>query len=509
MQNYQPYTVRQVIGLCFGVLAFCIILAVPTNSSLGIDGQRTAAVAALMAIWWMTEAIPISATALIPLGIFPVLKIQTAAETAASYGDRNIFLFMGGFFIAAAMQKWNLHRRIALHILRIIGTAPRQLLFGTMLATALLSMWISNTATTIMMLPIGMAMILSIIDLGQIPDEYCAKFKVAIMLAIAYSASIGGIGTLVGTPPNIVFTGIVSTLFPDAPEFSFSRWLIVGLPVVICFLPIVWAVFTFILFKIPKLPENKNRELLNEQINKLGTMVKGERIVLWVFIFTAFGWIFRKEMHIGALTIPGWSELLGISEYVHDSTVAIFSALLLFSIPLSLKQKKFPLDWKEAKQIPWGILILFGGGIALAGGFQDSGLSHWIGERLRFVQFLHPFLIILITCAVITFLTELTSNIATATIFLPIVGSIAISAHMHPYVLMLPATIAASCAFMLPVGTPPNAIVFSSGYVSMTDMVRAGFWLNIIGIMLVSCITYFLIMPLLNISPYALPSWLM
>ena len=504
-------SMRQKIGLLAGIPLFLLILLLPLSNTLEPSAQRTLAIAVLMAWWWITEAIPIPATALIPILAFPILKVLPIKEVVPSYGDSNIFLFMGGFFLAMAIQKWNLHRRIALHIIRIVGSGPHKIILGFMVATAFLSMWISNTATTMMMFPIGMAVVIQISGLlensGNLDQKQLKSFQIALMLGIAYAASIGGIGTKIGTPPNIVFAGAVRTLFPGAPEISFLQWMGVGFPLVLIFLPITWLLLTRVIQPI-NLPELQNSSnVIEDECKKLGKMETGECLVLLIFILTALAWIFRKNIELGAFTIPGWSDLLGIENYVNDATVAIGSAILLFLIPVSFKKREFLLDWEWAIKIPWGILLLFGGGIALANGFKCSGLAEWIGEHLELLSHMPLIIMIMATCFLLTFLTELTSNTATAAIFMPILAMTAMSMHIHPYLLMIPATISASCAFMLPVATPPNAIIFGSGYVTIPQMAKNGLAFNLIGVMIVTIITYLVAIPLFGIILGQMPIW--
>jgi len=505
---HTSFKIRKKIGLFLGIplaAGFCLL---PTPEGMSVEAQRIGGISILMAFWWITEAIPIPATALLPIVLFPLLGIHDAQTTASAYGDRNIFLFMGGFFIALAMAKWKLHRRIALYIIWIIGTSKRRLVLGFMVSSAFLSLWISNTATALMMLPISTAVILSLKEMKNTNlKESTNSFPVALMLGICYGASIGGIGTLVGTPPNIIFSSISQSLFQDAPEFGFGNWLFIGLPVTIIFLPICWFYLTFIVFRIKRQKTIDQKEVITKKIDELGSMTIGEKMVLAIFCFTALGWIFRADLTIGNFHIPGWSNLFPWKELIHDSTVAIFASILLFLIPVSISKPRFLLSWEDAKNIPWGILILFGGGIALAEGFKSTGLSEWIGHNITFVQHISPFFTIIVVCLTITFMTEITSNTATANIFLPVLASIAVSFHIHPYLLMIPATISASCAFMLPVATPPNAIIFSSGYVSMSDMVKAGFVLNFLGALLIPVIIYFISLPLLGIDSSIFPSW--
>jgi len=503
------YTRRQRLGLLVGVPLFVGLLLLPTPSGMSATAHRTVAVTVLMAFWWITEAIPIPATALIPLVAFPLLQITRVRAAAAAYADPNIFLFMGGFFMAVTMERWGLHRRIALQIIRILGTSPRRIVLGFMVATAFISMWISNTATTMMMLPIALAVLTHARELLREPDQssFDPNFQTALMLGIAYSASIGGIGTLIGTPPNLVFVAAVKRLFPQAPEIGFFQWFLVGLPLVILFLPISWLYLTHLALPIRLKELPGGRKVIQEELQKLGPMSRAETYTLSVFLVMALGWIFRKDIQLGIFTIPGWSTLLGVSKWVHDSTVAIGVALLLFLIPVDFRRGVFLLDWKSAVRIPWGILILFGGGIALAEGFRTTGLAQWIGNQLVVLKGVPiPVMIVAVT-AMLDFLTEITSNTAIATIFMPITAATALGMKMHPFLLMVPATIATSLAFMLPVATPPNAIVMGSGYVTVPQMARAGFGMDLLGIVMVFIIVYSLAIPIFGIPFAGLPPW--
>jgi sodium-dependent dicarboxylate transporter 2/3/5 len=461
--------------------------------------QRTAAVAGLMAFWWITEAISISATALLPIVLFPLLGIKNVRETTASFGDSNIYLFFGGFLIAAALEKCKLHLRIAYAIITTIGRNPRQIILGFMVAAAFLSMWISNTATTLMMLPIGMAAILAITNIDSFDQKEVKSFGVALMLGIAYAANVGGIATLIGTPPNIIFIASAESLYPELPVIGFLQWMTFGLPVTLFMLPVIWILLTRVIFKVSGSAMAGARETLMEKRNSLGRMRYNEKATMVVFVLTAAAWIFRRDIVLGSLVIPGWSDIFAHPEYINDATVAITAAMILFIIPEDRKFSGFLLTWKEAKNIPWGILILFGGGIALASGFASSGLSVWIGQNLESLQGLPVWLFVFTVALLVTFLTEVTSNTATASIFMPVMGSLAVGMGYHPYLLMLPAALSASCAFMLPVATPPNAIVFGSGKINMLDMARTGFIINIIGAVVITLIVCLVAAPLLNL----------
>jgi sodium-dependent dicarboxylate transporter 2/3/5 len=472
------------------------------------EAQKTLAVTVLMAFWWITEALPIPATALLPLILFPFLKVDSAQEVSRQFGNRNIFLFMGGFFLAAAIEKWGLHKRIALKAVSLLGTSPKKIILGMMMGTALISMWISNTATTMMMLPIAVAIAKHAESLYTDSDvELIYTFRTALLFGIGYAASIGGIGTLIGTPPNIIFASQVHILFPDAPEISFFHWFLVGFPLVVLFLPIAWFYLTRIAHPVHVKTLPGGKALIRDRLKALGPMGRGEKYVLCVFFLTAFGWMFRRNIDLGVFTIPGWSNILGIHETVHDSTVAIFSAILLFMIPVDFKEKGFLLDWKTAVKIPWGILLLFGGGLALAHEFQATGLAQWIGSHMNALEVIPLLIAVLAVVFIIDFLTEVTSNTAVTSIFMPVLAVTSISMGVHPYLLMVAGTIAASLAFMLPVATPPNAVVFGSGYISLPQMAKTGFFMNLIGMVVTTIIVYALAVPIFHITLSRLPDW--
>jgi sodium-dependent dicarboxylate transporter 2/3/5 len=502
----KPYGPRHRCGLLLGPILFILVLALP---GIPLDGgaRRVAAVAVLMATWWICESIPLAATALIPLVAFPLMKVVPAREAAASYASPEIYLFMGGFFIAVAMQRWNLHRRIALRIVSIVGFKGDRIILGFMIATAFLSMWISNTATTMMMLPIALAVLITLDEHKRENANAAASYKMALMLSIAYAANIGGIGTLIGTPPNIVFAAQVRSIFPDAGEISFVRWLMVGLPLVIIFIPVTWLVLTRVSFRSAHIEFEGGEEAIEKERRKLGPLSPGEKRTLVVFLITVLAWITRADIAIGGFTLRGWASVASLGSYIHDSTIAIAAALALFVIPVDWKGGVFVLNWKYAREIPWGILILFGGGIALGRGFLDTGLAKAIAGGMGGLAGAPVIVLILVTALLVTFLTEITSNTAIATIFLPILAATGVGLGMHPFVLMIPATISASCAFMLPVATPPNAIVFSSGAISMPGMVRAGIVMNLIGVALVTLIMYLLAFPLFGVSLSEVPAW--
>jgi len=505
---------RRKIGFFLGVPLFLLLLWPALTPGLSEAGRRLLATSGLMALWWMTEAIPIPATALLPMCLFPLLDILPMAEVTRNYGDENVFLFLGGFFIAMAMQKWNLHRRFALHIVRWVGTSPRRLVLGFMCATGFISMWISNTATTMMMYPITLAVILQLSaekdgepPASNIRHQATSNFRTCMMLTIAYASSIGGMGTLIGTPPNLIFISNANKLFPDAPAVDFVQWLGFGVPLIVVFLPITWLLLTRVIFPVPANLFAHGRELIDDEIKKLGRLSAGERSVMIIFLLTALAWIFRVDLKLGFATIPGWTTALGIEDKVSDAAIAMMAGTALFIIPVNIRRGEFLLDWGTAIKIPWGVLLLFGGGIALSAGFKATGLSTWLGERLAALGVLPTPVLIAAICLIVTFLSELTSNTATATILMPIIAALAQALQLHPYFLMVPAVLAASSGFMLPVSTPPNAIVFASGYVTVPQMARAGIWLNLIGVVLITLIAYLFVIPVFQIDFQAIPGW--
>jgi sodium-dependent dicarboxylate transporter 2/3/5 len=494
------------IGLISGIVLAAALSLAPAPSGMTPEAQRVAAIAALMGCWWISEAIPIAATSLVPLAFFPLFGVMKSDEVASCYGDSTIFLFAGGFFIAMAMQKWGLHKRIALRIIRRTGTNPSRLVLGFMIASAFLSLWVSNAATTMMMLPIGVA-VLDHFDGTR--DERARNFGVCITLGIAYAASIGGVGTLIGTPPNIVLAGVLDRMFPGAPEIGFGQWMLFGMPFVIVFIPTAWFVLAKIIYPVGDAADAAlGREAIDEQIALLGPMKRGEVVVLAVSCLTALAWIFRTDLKLGAYEIPGWTSTIPNGGYINDGAIAIGFALLLFLMPVDRATGERALDWEWAQRIPWGVLLLFGGGFAVAEGFETTGLARWFGDRIGVLSGA-PLLVTVVVVAVgMTFLTEFMSNTALTTIMLPVLGVAATTGlQVHPLVLMVPATISASLAFMLPAGTPPNALVYGSGRVSIAQMVRGGLVLNLIGVILVTIVVYVLIIPLLGITPGRLPEW--
>lgn len=501
----REYTMRQKIGLVLGPVLFLVMLFIPTPSGMEPAAQKMAAVACLMATWWMTEAIPIPATSLIPIALFPLMGIMDTSKAAAPYASHLIFLFMGGFIIALAMQRWNLHRRIAMNIVKLVGFSPGRLIFGFMAATAVLSAFVSNTATTVMMMPIGLAIITHIITEGRkegldktidfSPEKFA--FGLNLMLGIAYAASIGGIATLIGTPPNTVLAGYLQKTY--GYEITFASWMKVGVPLVIIFLPLCWFWLIKIAnpMKLKKVPGG--RDLINSELKAMGKMSSGERWTALVFGLTALGWIFRKQLGF----------MFYDPKMITDAAIAITGALVLFLIPIDLKKNIFVMDWHWASKMPWGVLILFGGGLSMAGGFKVTELANWIGSQVGLLDKAPILILVIAVATLIIFLTELTSNTATSAMVMPILSAVAIGLGQNPLLLVVPAAIAASCAFMLPVATPPNAIVFGSGYVTIPQMVKSGFGLNIIGIIITVAITYLIVLPMFGVQVNVVPDWAM
>ncbi|GGG28110.1 sodium-dependent dicarboxylate transporter SdcS [Christiangramia forsetii] len=444
----------------------------------------------LMAVWWVTEAIPISVTALIPIILFPLTGALDIETTTAAFGHKYVFLYLGGFMLAVAIEKWNLHRRIALSIINIIGTNIKLIILGFMVATAFLSMWISNTATSVMMLPIGTAIISQLKDNPNTRHNENKVFGKALMLAIAYSASIGGIATLIGTPPNLVLAGIVEELY--GIEISFTKWIILGFPISVLLLFICWKYLTTKAFKFTHHEFPGGKKEIERLLNELGKISTQEKRVLVVFGLTAFCWISRSFL------------IQPFLPFIDDTIIAMSAAVCLFLIPSGKSGRKL-INWEQAVKIPWGIILLFGGGMALAKGFGDSGLAVWIGGQLTNLENLPLFLLVLVLIAAVNFLTEVTSNLATTAMLLPILASMAVALNLHPYFLMVGATLAASCAFMLPVATPPNAVVFGSGYLHIPDMIKTGIFMNILSIIILSLVVYFALPLLWDFDPEVIP----
>ncbi|GGG49202.1 di- and tricarboxylate transporter [Kocuria dechangensis] len=498
-----------------GLLLALVVWFLLGGAEISGDARIVAAVGVLMAVWWITEAVPLSITSLLPIVLFPVLTALTIAEATAPYANPIVFLFLGGFLIAIAMQKWNLHRRIALLTLRRVGTHPRQIILGMMISTAFLSMWVSNTATTLMMLPIGLSVLTLVVENSRqtgtraeaaetnedlrsgksisdvVADRDVRLFGVALVLAIAWAASIGGLGTLLGSPPNAIVAGYISEELDRT--VGFAQWMMLGVPIVVVFLGIAWLLITRLIFRFDLEEVPGGKELIEEEIAALGPMSQGEKTVLGVFVAAAFFWIVPGLLSgIGDL-----GEQLPWLDLFDDTVIAIGAGVLLFLLPGD-QQGRMTLEWNDAEEgLPWGVLLLFGGGLSLAAAVAGTGLDAWFGEQVSGLGALPIILLLAAVVLIVLFLTEITSNTATAATFIPILGGVAVGIGVDPMTLLIPAALAATCAFMLPVGTPPNAIVFATGHVKITEMVRGGLVLNIVGVILITLFTVL-------IGPFAL-----
>ena len=468
---------KNIIGLILGPLVFSLILLFFEADGLSFQAKCILASTAWMAVWWVTECVPISVTALLPIVLFPLTGGMDLSTTTAAYGHKLVFLFVGGFMIALAIEKWHLHKRLALNIIRMTGSNKSRVILGFMLATAFLSMWISNTATSIMILPVGLAIISQLKDDPNTKENENEIFGKSLMIAIAYSASIGGMATLIGTPPNMVLAGVVEESY--GIKLNMFDWMKFGVPLSSFLLMICWVYLTKIAFKFKNEEFSAGRDEILRQIKKLGSFSNEEIKVLIVFTLTALGWISRGSIE-------------KIFPLIDDTIIAIFFAVILFIIPTSNnKSDKTILVWDDTVKLPWGILILFGGGMAIASAFGKSGLALWIADLLQNLNGIPLFLIILIIVTSINLLTEVTSNMATTAMLLPVLVTIALAIEIHPYFLLVSATLAASCAFMLPISTPPNAVVFSSGFLKIEDMFKKGIWMNMISIITITIVVYY------------------
>ena len=496
---------RRSIGLTLGVIGFLAVLLLPTPEGMPPDAQKTAAVAVLMACWWVSEAVHIGVTGFMPLALFPMLGVESSQEVSAHYANHLIFLFVGGFIIAYSMEAWNLHRRIALSTVARFGSRPRALVLGFMVTTAALSMWISNTATTMMLLPVAMAVVNQLAGAARIrgkadgPGHARAArdaFGCVLLLGIAYSASIGGIGTIVGSPTNVAFVGFAADALPDLPAIGFMQWSMVCVPIVLLFLPITWLYLCRFGGSIPlsKIRFASSQRVIRDELAALGPMTVPERRVLVVASLTGLLWVFRTPLEIGSFFLPGWSQVFPVPGDVHDSTVAMAMAVLLFVLPSGQAEGSRSgriLDWKgTARGIPWGIVFLIGGGLALAAGISGSGLAKWLGSWLGAMQGMPGWVLVIAICVLVTAMTEMTSNVATVLMLSPAVAAMAAEVGVHPYLLLFPMAVTSSFAFTMPVATPPNAIIFSSGWIRIPQMFRAGIVLDSIGLVIVPLAAY-------------------
>ena len=463
------------IGLILGPLLLLVCLVTEPPSGLSSMAWATIGLTLLMATWWSTEAIPIPATSLLPILLIPALGIDSLNAATAPYANPTIYLFLGGFVLGLAMERWNLHKRIALMTLLAMGSKPSKQIAGFMMATAFLSMWVSNTATTIMMLPIGLSVIGMLTSEKNTGEAERERFATALLLAIAYAASVGGIATLIGTPPNALLAAFLAENYDV--QIGFGQWMLLGVPVAVIMLAFIWWWLTRGCFN---LAGHDSTQLIRSELAELGPLSRGEKLVALVFVVTALAWVFQP-------LISGWVP------GVNDTSIAIAAALALFMIPVDVKQRVFLMNWESASKLPWGVLLLFGGGLSLASVIRSTGLAEWIAQSLGALGALPVIAMIGVVVLVIIFLTEVTSNTATAAAFLPLLGALAVSQGMPAELLAIPAAIAASCAFMMPVATPPNAIVFGTGHMKIQSMIKAGFVLNLFGVVLVTVISYLLV----------------
>jgi solute carrier family 13 (sodium-dependent dicarboxylate transporter), member 2/3/5 len=516
-------TTRAWIGRFLGpILAILAYFTLPTGpDQLSPEGVAVISVGILMATWWITEALPLPATALLPIALFPLLGAVEVADATAPYADDVIFLFLGAFMVALSLQRWGLHRRVALLTVLAVGTNPLQLIAGFMIATAFLSMWMSNTATSLVMLPVGLSVLALVFRDGasssregtaeeeeggsrrereegiveQVMARGGSNFATGLMLAIAYAASIGSLATLIGTPPNLIMAGFLSDNYDI--NIGFGQWMLIGLPLSVVFLVLAWVVLTRFVYP-PEISEIVGgREMIRGQLEEMGPMSRGEKVVLVVFVLMALAWVAREPL-------SGWEALTSavplIADDGADAGIAIIAAIALFAIPVDWRNGVFALDWRTALSLPWGIILLFGGGLSLASAVTETGVDEWIGELVAGLEAVPTLVLVLTVIVSIILLTELTSNTGTTATFLPVLGGVAVGLNLDPLLLVVPATLAATCAFMMPVATPPNAVVFGSGYVTIAQMVRAGVWLNILAILLVSLTVYTLGALVLGIS---------
>nr|WP_240901169.1 SLC13 family permease [Thioalkalivibrio sp. XN8] len=478
-----------------GPAFFALMLLLPAPEGMTAAGWSTAAVGALMAIWWVSEAVPIPATALLPIPLFPLLDVGTVGQATAPFANPLIYLFMGGFLLAIAMQRWNLHKRIALGIIDRVGTRPNSIVLGFMIASAFLSLWVSNTATALMMLPIGM----SIIHLArQLPSTTEAEqrdlknFGIVLVLSIAYACNIGGLGTLIGTPPNALLAAFVLESY--GIEIGFAQWMLLGVPMVVVGIALAYVILTRLSFPLHLDQLPGGHDLIHREREQLGPVSREEIMVAVVFAATAALWMFRPLLQP---LVPGLS----------DAGIAIAAGLALFLVPSNLARGQFLLDWEDARKLPWGILVLFGGGLSLASAVTRNGVDAYIGTLVTGFEAWPTLLLLAFVVVVVLLLTEMTSNTATAAAFLPVLGAAAVGVGENPLLFAIPAALAASCAFMLPVATPPNAIVYGSKLLTIPMMMRAGAWLNAVFIGLILAAAYTLMLAVFTIEPGVLPDW--
>lgn len=494
----------QFIGLVLGpLLAIPLFLFFDPDPGRPLIGE-VAGVAWLMAVWWVTEAVPLAATAVLPMVLFPLLGVTSPSDTAGAFMNSVIFLYVGGSLIALAMERWNLHRRIALSITYRVGRRPDRVILGFLVATAFMSMWISNVATAVMMLPIGLAVIKKLEETHGV--ERTRGLALAILIGIAYASSIGGVATLIGTPTNLSFVKIFAETFPAAPEVSFGQWFLLGFPTAVLMLAATWFVLTRVVFRSSR-GLTVDREIVGSELRALGRSSYEERVVIVVGSITALLWVFRGDLVLGSWVLPGWGRLWEGFRMVDDSTVAVAAALLLFVIPAKSGRGKAILDGSAFRDLPWSAILLFGGGFALAGGFAASGLTSYLATEFSGFTEVPVWLTVLLGCLGVAVLTEFVSNIACVQMFLPVLASLAIARGIHPMLIMVPATMTSSLAFLMPVGSPPNAVIFGSDRVRIADMVRAGIVVKIVTLVITLGMCALLLSLVYGVEAGALPDW--
>lgn len=473
------------IGFVSGILIGMLFFFFPQPDFISVPVWKVLGCALWMVCWWISEAVPLYVTALLPMVLFPLTGIADVKSVTANYADPIIFLFMGGFLIALGIEESKLHVRIALNIVKIVGTSANGIIAGFMIATALISMWISNTATTVMMLPIAMSVVKILIDNDGILDKNEQNFALCLLLGIAYAANIGGTATLIGTPPNVVMAAIIKNMY--GLEITFGNWMLIGIPFSIILLIATYLIMVKWLYPNRMSNNTNTSQLILNRLKELGPMRRNEKIVTAIFIFTALCWISRT-----------WLNVYISSSYLNDTTIAMLGGILMFVVPVNFFRSTFIINWEATRKLPWGILILFGGGLALAGAMQNSGIIEMIGENISAYSFFNKYTVLAMLILIMLFMTELMSNVALATIFIPVVGGIAVGMELSPLFMCIPVTLASSCAFMLPVSTPPNAIVFGTGHIRMASMLRIGIYLNMISALSTLLISYLIIEKLLE-----------
>ena len=493
---------RRWLALCLGpalavsayfTLPVAYVLADGSVRALGPGAHGAAAVAVWMAVWWITDVIPVYVTAMLPLALFPLLGTATVEDAAGAYGDPLIFLFFGGFILALALERWGLHRRVALTVLRFVGSRPDHIVGAFMGITAFLSLWVTNTATTLMMLPVALSVVDTLVrssGTGEPSDPRAKHLGPALMLGMAYAASIGGMGTMIGTAPNVFVASFINSQLHR--EISFLDWMLVAMPLVVVLLIAAWCLLTRVVFHVGRDPLPETRRVVLELTGALGPVTRAEWLTALIFLLTAAAWVFRGLL--AQVGIGGARPFAGLT----DAGIAISAAVLLFVMPAGTRDHRFLMDWPTASRVPWGLLLLFGGGLSLAASFEQTGLAAYVAAQGQGLDRLPIWVLVGSIATVVVFLSEIASNMATAATVVPVVASLAIGAGLPPVPLVLAACFAASCGFMLPVATPPNAIAYGTGRVTASQMARAGFLLNLLGIVFITAVTCGIIVPFIG-----------